>query len=158
MQKQQGIILKRKDTPPLHRIFQYCKTLTLTSSVFYFSSYCMFLPFWFLNFRLFYEPVTTPCGHTFCLKCLERCLDHNAKCPLCKDGLAQVRHSFCLDCVSLFGTGYQNGVLLDPKPVHCAREKYSLRPSIYFSCLRATPPLFTKSFRKMGQHLGFYEL
>jgi len=42
-----------------------------------------------LCMRLFYEPVTTPCGHTFCLKCLERCLDHNAKCPLCKDGLAQ---------------------------------------------------------------------
>ncbi|XP_034637100.1 LON peptidase N-terminal domain and RING finger protein 3 isoform X2 [Trachemys scripta elegans] len=42
-----------------------------------------------LCMRLFYEPVTTPCGHTFCLKCLERCLDHNAKCPLCKEGLSQ---------------------------------------------------------------------
>ncbi|XP_003797038.1 LON peptidase N-terminal domain and RING finger protein 3 isoform X2 [Otolemur garnettii] len=42
-----------------------------------------------LCMRLFFEPVTTPCGHTFCLKCLERCLDHNAKCPLCKDGLSQ---------------------------------------------------------------------
>ncbi|XP_006893832.1 PREDICTED: LON peptidase N-terminal domain and RING finger protein 3-like isoform X3 [Elephantulus edwardii] len=42
-----------------------------------------------LCIRLFYEPVTTPCGHTFCLKCLERCLDHNSKCPLCKDGLLQ---------------------------------------------------------------------
>ncbi|XP_055460908.1 LON peptidase N-terminal domain and RING finger protein 3 isoform X1 [Psammomys obesus] len=42
-----------------------------------------------LCMRLFYEPVTTPCGHTFCLKCLERCLDHNAKCPLCKDVLFQ---------------------------------------------------------------------
>ncbi|XP_006872170.1 PREDICTED: LON peptidase N-terminal domain and RING finger protein 3 isoform X2 [Chrysochloris asiatica] len=42
-----------------------------------------------LCMRLFYEPVTTPCGHTFCLKCLERCLDHNAKCPLCKDALLQ---------------------------------------------------------------------
>ncbi|XP_040855554.1 LON peptidase N-terminal domain and RING finger protein 3 isoform X2 [Ochotona curzoniae] len=42
-----------------------------------------------LCMRLFYEPATTPCGHTFCLKCLERCLDHNAKCPLCKDALTQ---------------------------------------------------------------------
>ncbi|XP_065412741.1 LON peptidase N-terminal domain and RING finger protein 3 isoform X3 [Chrysemys picta bellii] len=42
-----------------------------------------------LCMRLFYEPVTTPCGHTFCLKCLERCLDHNAKCPLCKEGLSE---------------------------------------------------------------------
>ncbi|KAG8144594.1 hypothetical protein E2320_013078 [Naja naja] len=29
-----------------------------------------------LCMRVFYEPVTTPCGHTFCLRCLERCLDH----------------------------------------------------------------------------------
>uniref|UniRef100_A0A803JEZ7 LON peptidase N-terminal domain and ring finger 2 n=1 Tax=Xenopus tropicalis TaxID=8364 RepID=A0A803JEZ7_XENTR len=42
-----------------------------------------------LCMRLFYEPVATPCGHTFCLKCLERCLDHNPHCPLCKEDLAQ---------------------------------------------------------------------
>lgn len=43
--------------------------------------------------RLFYEPVTTPCGHTFCLKCLERCLDHNPLCPLCKEKLSEVSMS-----------------------------------------------------------------
>ncbi|XP_035264480.1 LON peptidase N-terminal domain and RING finger protein 3-like [Anguilla anguilla] len=42
-----------------------------------------------LCMRLFYEPVSTPCGHTFCLKCLERCLDHNSKCPLCKEDLSE---------------------------------------------------------------------
>ncbi|KAJ8281735.1 hypothetical protein COCON_G00042540 [Conger conger] len=42
-----------------------------------------------LCMRLFFEPVTTPCGHTFCLKCLERCLDHNSKCPLCKEDLSE---------------------------------------------------------------------
>ncbi|XP_039622206.1 LON peptidase N-terminal domain and RING finger protein 3-like isoform X1 [Polypterus senegalus] len=42
-----------------------------------------------LCMRLFYEPVTTPCGHTFCLKCLERCLDHNPQCPLCKEGFSE---------------------------------------------------------------------
>ncbi|XP_076878760.1 LON peptidase N-terminal domain and RING finger protein 3-like [Brachyhypopomus gauderio] len=42
-----------------------------------------------LCMRLFYEPVTTPCGHTFCLKCLERCLDHNPSCPLCKEDLSE---------------------------------------------------------------------
>nr|XP_040041562.1 LON peptidase N-terminal domain and ring finger 1, like isoform X1 [Gasterosteus aculeatus aculeatus] len=40
-----------------------------------------------LCMRLFYEPVTTPCGHTFCKKCLERCLDHTPQCPLCKESL-----------------------------------------------------------------------
>ncbi|TEA34125.1 hypothetical protein DBR06_SOUSAS34410022 [Sousa chinensis] len=63
-----------------------------------------------LCMRLFYEPVTTPCGHTFCLKCLERCLDHNAKCPLCKDGLSQVKRSFFLDWVSLLGIGLNKNV------------------------------------------------
>lgn len=41
--------------------------------------------------RLFYEPVTTPCGHTFCKNCLERCLDHTPQCPLCKESLKAVR-------------------------------------------------------------------
>ncbi|XP_012675221.2 LON peptidase N-terminal domain and RING finger protein 2 [Clupea harengus] len=42
-----------------------------------------------LCMRLFYEPVTTRCGHTFCLKCLERCMDHNPNCPLCKENLSE---------------------------------------------------------------------
>ncbi|XP_007568439.1 LON peptidase N-terminal domain and RING finger protein 3 [Poecilia formosa] len=50
-----------------------------------------------LCMRLFYEPVTTPCGHTFCLQCLERCLDHNPKCPLCKEELSEylVQRLYC---------------------------------------------------------------
>uniref|UniRef100_A0AAY5K042 LON peptidase N-terminal domain and ring finger 1 n=1 Tax=Esox lucius TaxID=8010 RepID=A0AAY5K042_ESOLU len=43
-----------------------------------------------LCIRLFYEPVTTPCGHTFCRTCLERSLDHNLRCPLCKQPLQEV--------------------------------------------------------------------
>uniref|UniRef100_A0A7N9ANH3 LON peptidase N-terminal domain and ring finger 3 n=1 Tax=Mastacembelus armatus TaxID=205130 RepID=A0A7N9ANH3_9TELE len=52
---------------------------------------CVFSP------RLFYEPVTTQCGHTFCLQCLERCLDHNPKCPLCKEELSEylVQRQYC---------------------------------------------------------------
>lgn len=42
-----------------------------------------------LCMRLFYHPVTTPCGHTFCRTCLERCLDHNFQCPLCKESLQE---------------------------------------------------------------------
>ncbi|XP_029579664.1 LON peptidase N-terminal domain and RING finger protein 1 isoform X2 [Salmo trutta] len=43
-----------------------------------------------LCIRLFYEPVTTPCGHTFCRTCLERSLDHNLRCPLCKQPLQEL--------------------------------------------------------------------
>ncbi|KAM5193714.1 LON peptidase N-terminal domain and RING finger protein 1 [Mantella aurantiaca] len=42
-----------------------------------------------LCMRLFYEPVTTPCGHSFCKKCLQRCLDHTPQCPLCKQSLTE---------------------------------------------------------------------
>ncbi|PKU27901.1 lon peptidase n-terminal domain and ring finger protein 1-like [Limosa lapponica baueri] len=38
---------------------------------------------------MFFEPVTTPCGHTFCKECLERCLDHRPNCPLCKQSLRE---------------------------------------------------------------------
>ncbi|CAI9552828.1 unnamed protein product [Staurois parvus] len=42
-----------------------------------------------LCIRMFLEPVTTPCGHTFCRECLLRCLDHQPYCPLCKQSLRE---------------------------------------------------------------------
>ncbi|XP_030427563.1 LON peptidase N-terminal domain and RING finger protein 3-like isoform X3 [Gopherus evgoodei] len=42
-----------------------------------------------LCIRMFFEPVTTPCGHSFCKECLERCLDHRPNCPLCKQSLRE---------------------------------------------------------------------
>ncbi|XP_029931565.1 uncharacterized protein LOC115376213 [Myripristis murdjan] len=39
---------------------------------------------------VFTEPVTTPCGHSFCKSCLQRNLDLNlAMCPLCKQHLSK---------------------------------------------------------------------
>lgn len=38
-------------------------------------------------FSLLYKPVTTPCQHTFCSKCLSRTLDHSILCPLCRQDL-----------------------------------------------------------------------
>ncbi|KFM77543.1 LON peptidase N-terminal domain and RING finger protein 2, partial [Stegodyphus mimosarum] len=42
-----------------------------------------------LCMRILWEPVTTPCGHSFCRFCLNRCLDHQPTCPLCKTSLAE---------------------------------------------------------------------
>jgi len=40
-----------------------------------------------LCYILLHKPVTTPCGHSFCSSCLDRSLDHQDKCPLCKSSL-----------------------------------------------------------------------
>ncbi|KAF3437611.1 hypothetical protein FNV43_RR20367 [Rhamnella rubrinervis] len=37
-----------------------------------------------LCLKLLYEPITTPCGHTFCRSCLFQSMDHSNKCPLCR--------------------------------------------------------------------------
>lgn len=50
--------------------------------------------------RLFFEPVTTPCGHTFCKNCMERSLDHNLRCPLCKQPLQEVQTHVLLQLVN----------------------------------------------------------
>ena len=43
---------------------------------------------------LFLDPVTAPCGHSFCRRCLARSLDHKPECPLCR---AQVFGAFAHD-------------------------------------------------------------
>lgn len=37
-----------------------------------------------LCLKLLYQPVTTPCGHTFCRDCFLRAGDHSNKCPMCR--------------------------------------------------------------------------
>ena len=37
-----------------------------------------------LCMEMLYEPVTTPCGHTFCQGCFYRAMDHNNRCPMCR--------------------------------------------------------------------------
>ncbi|KAM0197050.1 hypothetical protein ACHAPA_002560 [Fusarium lateritium] len=39
-------------------------------------------------YQLFYDPLTTSCGHTFCRSCLHRILDHSRYCPICRRPLA----------------------------------------------------------------------
>nr|XP_006113615.2 LON peptidase N-terminal domain and RING finger protein 2 [Pelodiscus sinensis] len=74
-----------------------------------------------LCMRLFYEPVTTPCGHTFCLKCLERCLDHNPYCPLCKEKLSEF----------LASRTYKKTILTEELIVHYLPEELSERKKVY---------------------------
>ncbi|XP_017313456.1 LON peptidase N-terminal domain and RING finger protein 2 isoform X1 [Ictalurus punctatus] len=74
-----------------------------------------------LCMRLFYEPVTTPCGHTFCLKCLERCLDHNPNCPLCKENLSEF----------LATRGYKKTFLMEEVLQRYLREELEERRKVH---------------------------
>ncbi|EEB16543.1 conserved hypothetical protein [Pediculus humanus corporis] len=38
--------------------------------------------------RTLWKPITTSCGHTYCLSCLERSLDYSTACPLCMKNLS----------------------------------------------------------------------
>ncbi|XP_058835427.1 LON peptidase N-terminal domain and RING finger protein 2-like [Topomyia yanbarensis] len=43
--------------------------------------------------RTLWRPVVTPCGHTYCWVCLDRCMDYSSSCPLCMAPLVeQFRH------------------------------------------------------------------
>ncbi|XP_051115768.1 uncharacterized protein LOC127240940 isoform X2 [Andrographis paniculata] len=37
-----------------------------------------------LCLKLLYEPITTPCGHSFCRSCLFQTMDRGNRCPLCR--------------------------------------------------------------------------
>ncbi|XP_052860568.1 uncharacterized protein LOC128267717 [Anopheles cruzii] len=39
--------------------------------------------------RTLWRPVVTPCGHTYCWVCLDRCMDYSSSCPLCKAPLVE---------------------------------------------------------------------
>jgi len=37
-----------------------------------------------LCMEMLFEPVTSPCGHTFCQDCFARAMDHHNRCPMCR--------------------------------------------------------------------------
>ena len=52
---------------------------------------------YFINFyRLLFQPVTVPCGHSFCRECLARLFDHSPYCPVCRASLGEVSLSLSL--------------------------------------------------------------
>ena len=45
-----------------------------------------------LCFNIFLDPVTTPCGHSFCRGCLLRAIQANGRCPYCRHSLSRQRY------------------------------------------------------------------
>ena len=50
-----------------------------------------------LCMELFYDPVTTSCGHSFCKECLARTLDHQSRCPTCRTIIYVYGNEICVN-------------------------------------------------------------
>lgn len=74
-----------------------------------------------LCFCLLFNPVTTACGHVFCKKCIERCVDYNPSCPICRRKLT---------CMETTGAGNVTLVIQNaiekyfPEEIKERRKKY----------------------------------
>lgn len=78
-------------------------------------------------FMLLYQPITSPCQHTFCSRCLYRSLDHGRQCPLCRQALPGVMyfqdHPFNKTIISIILTAFpeayaERGRLIEQEERH----------------------------------------
>lgn len=95
--------------------------------------------------KLLYEPVTTPCGHTFCRGCLMRVLDHGNRCPMCRVVLhmSARRHPISFNLQSILTRTFPQETEERRKE---SREEFDYGPSVL--------PLFVVDFVLPGQVLA----
>uniref|UniRef100_A0A1L8DSL0 Putative e3 ubiquitin ligase n=1 Tax=Nyssomyia neivai TaxID=330878 RepID=A0A1L8DSL0_9DIPT len=86
--------------------------------------------------RTLWKPVVTPCGHTYCSICLDRCMDYKQQCPLCmfyiEDTMSLARHG---------ATRFLEVAMQRFIPVaYTKRKRQELEPSVpIFICTTAFP-------------------
>lgn len=66
--------------------------------------------------KLLFEPITTPCGHTYCRNCLSRAIDFTDTCPMCRSVL-HLEDPSTLPVTNVLRTAIQ----------HCFPEEYESR-------------------------------
>ncbi|CAH1647755.1 unnamed protein product [Spodoptera littoralis] len=64
----------------------------------------------------FTDPVTTPCGHTFCRICLERTMDYRKRCPLCLRTLSEFMLSLTMNTVFVEAALRSINAIIIPEP------------------------------------------
>jgi len=90
-----------------------------------------------LCYRLFYKPVTTACGHTYCKECINTSLNYSPNCPICRRKIPTKHNGKEFD----FSVNFTLATILEK---HFA-EEYKLRET---EELRAT--VAAKHFSKDG--------
>merc|ERR1719219_364936 len=74
-----------------------------------------------LCMRLLWQPITTPCGHTFCRVCLDRTLDRNSVCPMCKS--AEVKKVYLVERREFFPNEFIESSMRRLLPVEYQERK-----------------------------------
>lgn len=114
-----------------------------------------------LCMKLLFEPVTTPCGHTFCRACFMRAMDHSSKCPVCRTvgegrelgrqdgGLELAVEKACIMvCISVLELrcgcgGFGDPLLARLATAHAFTWQHCAAALVLASLLGALPPLLT---------------
>lgn len=82
--------------------------------------------------RTLWNPVVTPCGHTYCRVCLDRCMDYSSSCPLC---MAPLIEQF---------RNHQNANTYIRNPIPLALSKRKETKFLEIAMRRFIPDLYNK--------------
>lgn len=103
-----------------------------------------------LCLKLLYEPVTTPCGHTFCKPCFARSADHGNKCPMCRT----VLHVGNELPVTVVLKNFLERNFPDDYAARRAEEAAEAAASTSGSSVESPLPLFVMSVLLPGEHMA----
>lgn len=97
--------------------------------------------------RTLWRPVVTPCGHTYCWVCLDRCMDYSSSCPLCMAPLIeQFRHHLAGN------SGHSNGnslaLLAATNPTLISLSKRKVTQFVEVAMQRFIPDAYEKRQRQ----------
>ncbi|XP_017074029.1 uncharacterized protein LOC108109815 [Drosophila eugracilis] len=102
--------------------------------------------------RTLWKPVVTPCGHTYCLVCLDRCMDYNSPCPLCMSPLVEFNVNASASASQNQNTNpNQNQIHLHPgssSPVPFALAKRPVTKFLEAAMKRFIPDHYEARFRQ----------
>ncbi|KAM0751155.1 hypothetical protein T439DRAFT_288389 [Meredithblackwellia eburnea MCA 4105] len=102
--------------------------------------------------QLLYDPITSPCGHTFCQKCLARSLDHSDKCPLCRADFPSFTY---FQNLPVNETAHQ--VILSAWPSYAAERKAAFDAEEMSSTLNTPIFICTLSWPSLPTYIHIFE-
>ncbi|XP_062540914.1 LON peptidase N-terminal domain and RING finger protein 1 [Armigeres subalbatus] len=99
--------------------------------------------------RTLWRPVVTPCGHTYCWVCLDRCMDYSSSCPLCMAPLIeQFRHHLASSSNNGTNNGNSLALLAATNPTLISLSKRKVTQFVEEAMQRFIPDAYEKRQRQ----------